>query len=156
MNIRPFRPEDAAALAQIFHAAVHGVSARDYSPEQCAAWSPQPAPAEAWQGRADDGRSVFVAVDDTDQPQGFIELERDGHIDCFYCHPKVAGTGVGLALYQQLEIRARDLGLSSLFVEASEAAKRFFVRQGFTDEGRREIERRGVTLHNYRMTKILN
>ncbi|WP_254696631.1 GNAT family N-acetyltransferase [Phaeobacter inhibens] len=97
-----------------------------------------------------------MAVNGSDQPQGFIELERDGHIDCFYCHPNVAGTGVGLALYQQLEIRAQDLGLSSLFVEASEAAKRFFIRQGFTDEGRREIERRGVALHNYRMTKILN
>ncbi|WP_405110667.1 GNAT family N-acetyltransferase [Phaeobacter sp. BS52] len=156
MKIRGFRAEDAAALAQIFHAAVHGVSARDYSPEQCAAWSPEPAPAEAWQGRADDGRFVFVAVDDTDQPQGFIELERDGHIDCFYCHPKVAGTGVGLALYQQLEAQARDLGLNSLYVEASEAAKRFFSRQGFTDEGRREIERRGVGLHNYRMTKALS
>ncbi|ATF17795.1 GNAT family N-acetyltransferase [Phaeobacter gallaeciensis] len=156
MKIRLFRPEDAAALAQIFHAAVHGVSARDYSPEQCAAWSPEPAPAEVWQGRAGDGRFVFVAVDAADQPQGFIELERDGHIDCFYCHPDVAGTGVGLALYQQLEAQARDLGLSSLYVEASEAAKRFFTRQGFTDEGRREIERRGVGLHNYRMTKALS
>ncbi|MFV1591360.1 GNAT family N-acetyltransferase [Phaeobacter sp. JH20_36] len=155
MQIREFRAEDAAAVAQIFHAAVHGVARQDYTAAQCAAWSPEAAPATVWQSRALDGRVIFVAADGRDQPQGFIELEQDGHIDCFYCHPDVAGTGVGVALYRQLEIRARDLGLKILYVEASEAAKRFFTRQGFSDEGRRDFERRGVMLHNYRMTKSL-
>ncbi|MFS4580298.1 GNAT family N-acetyltransferase [Phaeobacter sp. C3_T13_0] len=155
MNIRHFRSEDAAALAQIFHAAVHGVGARDYSAAQLAAWSPEPAPSDHWHRRATDGREVFVAVDANDQAWGFIELEQDGHIDCFYCHPDVAGIGVGLALYQQLETCAWDLGLTLLFVEASEAAKRFFIRQSFIDEGRRDFERRGVPMHNYRMTKTL-
>ncbi|MBY6066987.1 GNAT family N-acetyltransferase [Leisingera aquaemixtae] len=155
MQIREFRPDDAAALAQIFHAAVHGIGARDYSPEQLKAWSPEPAPAEVWSSRAADGRHVFVAADAGNQPQAFIELEMDGHIDCFYCHPQVAGTGTGAALYERLEAEARSLGLRSLYVEASEAARRFFLRQGFTIETRREIERRGVVLHNYRMTKTL-
>ncbi|OBY25947.1 GNAT family N-acetyltransferase [Leisingera sp. JC1] len=156
MQIREFRPEDAAALAQIFHDAVHGIGARDYSLEQLSAWSPEPAPADVWASRAADGRRVFVAADGQDQPQAFIELETDGHIDCFYCRPQAAGNGTGAALYQRLETEARSLGLKSLYVEASEAACRFFLRQGFTVEVRREIERRGVTLHNYRMTKPLS
>lgn len=155
MQIREFRPEDAAALAQIFHAAVHGIGARDYSPEQLSAWSPEPAPATAWASRAADGRRVFVAADAGGQPTAFIELEMDGHIDCFYCHPQVAGTGTAAMLYARLEAVARSLGLTSLYVEASEAARRFFLRRGFAVETRREIERRGVTLHNYRMTKPL-
>ncbi|NVK13052.1 MAG: GNAT family N-acetyltransferase [Rhodobacteraceae bacterium] len=155
MQIREFRPEDAAALAQIFHAAVHGIGARDYSPEQLKAWSPEPAPTEVWAGRAADGRRVFVAADGQGQPQAFIELEMDGHIDCFYCRPQAAGTGTGAAIYERLEAEALSLGLRSLYVEASEAARRFFLRQGFTVEARREIERRGVALHNYRMTKTL-
>ncbi|UWQ77896.1 GNAT family N-acetyltransferase [Leisingera sp. S132] len=157
MQIREFRPKDAAALAQIFHAAVHGIGARDYSPEQLRAWSPEPAPAEVWASRAADGRRVFVAADGPeDQPQAFIELEMDGHINCFYCHPQAAGTGTGAALYERLEAEARSLGLRSLNVEASEAARRFFLRQGFAVETRREIERRGVALHNYRMIKLLS
>ncbi len=155
MQIREFRPEDASALAQIFHDAVHVIGARDYSPEQLSAWSPEPAPAEVWASRAADGRRVFVAADAQDQPQAFIELETDGHIDCFYCQPEAAGTGTGAMLYERLEAEARSLGLTALFVEASEAARRFFLRRGFTAETRREIERRGVTLHNYRMTKQL-
>src|SRR5438270_11121813 len=33
MRIRPFRADDATALSALFHAAVHGVGARHYTPE---------------------------------------------------------------------------------------------------------------------------
>ena len=155
MKIRPFEARDAADWARIFHSAVHEIGARDYSPEQCAAWSPSPAPAEAVRARAGDGRRTWVAADAQDVAQGFIELEADGHIDCFYLAPAAAGRGIGAALYARLEAEARGLGLRSLYVEASEAARRFFLRQGFAKGARREFERRGVTIHNYAMTKEL-
>ncbi|WP_237402310.1 GNAT family N-acetyltransferase [Rhodovulum sulfidophilum] len=122
MNIRDFRPGDSAMLASIFHEAVHAVGSRDYSPEQVAAWSPAPVPAEQFLARISDGRSVFVAVTGSDAPIAFIELEEDGHIDCFYCSPEFVGHGVGKALYQRLETAALAMGLSRLHVEASEAA----------------------------------
>ncbi|MFW8633434.1 GNAT family N-acetyltransferase [Cribrihabitans pelagius] len=98
MRIRPFEPRDAADWGRIFHDAVHRIGARDYSPEQCAAWSPEPAPSEAVRARAADGRRIWVAADAQDVAQGFIELEADGHIDCFYLAPDIAGSGVGAAL----------------------------------------------------------
>ena len=155
MRVRAFEPRDAADWGRIFHDAVHRIGARDYSPEQCAAWSPEPAPAAAVRARAADGRRIWVAVDGQDVAQGFIEMEADGHIDCFYLAPEVAGSGVGAALYAVLEAEARKSGILSLCVEASEAARRFFLRQGFRDEGRRDFERRGVMIHNYAMTKAL-
>lgn len=155
MQIRQFEPRDAADWARIFHTAVHQVGARDYTAEQCAAWSPEPAPIDRVLERACDGRRIWVAADAVDVAQGFIELEADGHIDCFYLAPEVAGTGIGADLYTRLEGEARNLGLSALYVEASEAARRFFLRQGFTEAGRREFERRGVMIHNYAMTKAL-
>jgi putative acetyltransferase len=155
MQIRPFEPRDAVDWARIFHTAVHEVGARDYTPEQCAAWSPEPAPVDRVLERAQDGRRIWVAADTQDVAQGFIELEPDGHIDCFYLAPDVAGTGIGASLYARLEHEARSLALASLFVEASEAARRFFLRQGFAEDHRRDFERRGVRIHNYAMSKTL-
>lgn len=155
MRIRPFEPRDAGDWGRIFHAAVHGIGARDYSPAQCVAWSPEEAPADVIEQRAKDGRQIWVAADKDDVAQGFIELESDGHIDCFYIAPDHAGTGIGAALYAALEEEAYRRGLDSLYVEASEAARRFFLRQGFTDEGRRDFIRRGVAMRNYAMGKRL-
>ena len=124
MRIRDYKSGDAAHLARIFHDAVHEIGKRDYSEQQVKAWSPAPASAERFAERSIDGRMVFVAVDENDRPAGFIELEQDGHIDCFYCRPDVAGTGVGKKLHDRLERRAWSAGIPRLFVEASEAARR--------------------------------
>ncbi|ARC90547.1 GNAT family N-acetyltransferase [Rhodovulum sp. MB263] len=155
MNIRDFRPDDCARLASVFHEAVHAVGSRDYGPGQVKVWSPAPVPAEQFLARISDGRSVFVAVTANDDPVDFMELEADGHIDCFYCCPDHVGRGVGKALYQRLETAARAMGLSRLHVEASEAARRFFLGQGFALVTRREFERHNVMIHNYLMEKSL-
>ncbi len=117
--------------------------------------SPKPAESVRFHQRVSDGRDVFVAVGQDEHPIGFIELEPTGHIDCFYCCPEHAGCGVGLALYETLETAARERGYKSLFVEASEAARRFFNKVGFNTELRREFVYNGVPLHNYLMRKWL-
>lgn len=153
--IRAFRPDDAAVLAEVFHEAVHSIGRKDYSQAQVEAWSPKPVPALQFLDRVSDGRSVFVAVGEDDFPCAFIELEEDGHIDCFYCHPDRAGTGVARALYRHLEEAALAAGLTHLYVEASEAARRFFLREGFRVVRRRDFERNTVPIHNYLMDKHL-
>lgn len=153
MKIRSFKPGDSASLASIFHEAVHVVGRKDYSQAQVEAWSPKPVPADVFLARVSDGRSVFVAVSENDEPVAFVELEENGHIDYFYCHPDVVGTGVGTELYERLENAALAAGLSRLFVEASEAARRFFIGKGFSLIKRRDFERNNVQIHNYLMEK---
>ncbi|MEM8797438.1 MAG: GNAT family N-acetyltransferase [Pseudomonadota bacterium] len=155
MIIRPFKTRDATALSEIFHASVHVIGSRNYSTQQVNAWSPHPVSEEAFVARVSDGRSVYVAVDENYKPIGFIELENDGHIDCFYCDPSVVGTGVGSALYDHLEKAAFALELDRLDVAASEAAKPFFRGKGFHLVRRQNVERNGVPLHNYLMEKHL-
>lgn len=156
LRIRLFRPADARALAQIFHEAARATAPQFYRPQQAAAWSPAPVPHEQFLARVSDGRRVFVAVDQRDAPWGFIELAQDGHIDCFYCHPSRAGTGVGSLLYAHLAVEAVAMGLTRLRVEASEAARRFFEHRGFTLIGRQDFMRLGVPIHNYAMVKCLS
>lgn len=153
--IRPYNPTDAADLTMILHEAVHAIGARDYTTEQLGAWSPAPMPSEDYVARVADGRTVLVAVRAGARPVAFIELEADGHIDCFYCHPDVVGSGVGRALFRHAQSRAIDAGTPRLFVDASEAARRFFLLEGFHVIARREFQLRGVMIHNFAMEKTL-
>ena len=82
-------------------------------------------------------------------------LEPDGHIDRLYSAPEAAGRGVASRLYDATEAAARAQGISRLFTEASELARRFFERKGFTVLERQDNILHGVPIHNYRMAKTL-
>ena len=69
--------------------------------------------------------------------------------------PEAAGTGVAAALYDRLERTARERGMKRLHAEASEAARRFFLRKGFSVVNRRAFEISGVPIHNYAVEKWL-
>lgn len=155
MHVRPFRSADAPALARIFHAAVHRLGGRHYSPGQLEAWAPEVPDPQRFLERGADGRILLVAADDCDRPLAYGDLEQDGHIDHLYCRPDVAGTGVASALYDRLETAARDRGIARLHVEASEPARPFFLRKGFVLLGRRDFTLDGVAIHNFAMEKRL-
>lgn len=155
VRIRPYEPGDAAALAELFQRSVRGLGPRDYAPAQVEAWAARGGTAEQAHARCTDGRTVLVAADLEGRPVGFVDLEADGHIDMLFCAPEAAGKGVAPALYSRLEAIARERGLRRLYTEASEAARRFFLRQGFAVAKRRDFEIGGVPIHNFAMEKTL-
>jgi GNAT superfamily N-acetyltransferase len=97
----------------------------------------------------------MVAVDAADQPIAFGNLEANGHIDHLYSSPEAVGTGAASAIYDSLESQAKKLGLTRLYVEASECALPFFEHKEFIRVRRNDFERRGVPIHNYTMEKFL-
>ena len=155
MRVRSFRPEDAAFLARIFHAAVHRIGGLHYSAEQVAAWAPALPSPESFLRRGGDGRLLLVAVDHLDRPLAYGDLEADGHIDHLYCRPDVAGTGVASFLYDRIEAAAGERGMGRLYVEASEPARRFFLKKGFVVRQRRDFDLGNVSIHNFEMEKQL-
>ncbi len=154
MLIRKFETRDAGELADVFHMSVHHAAISDYSPEQVAGWSPAKPDTERYVQRAV-GRVFLVAEGDDGRIAGYGDLEPNGHIDHLYCRPDVVGTGVGSAIYAALESTAIGAGITTLFVEASEGARRLFERRGFTVDGRNDLIINGVAIHNYRMSKSL-
>jgi putative acetyltransferase len=146
---------DAAALTGLYRAAVTGIGPRAYTPAQVAVWAALAPGPERLTALMADGRWRLVAVDGQNRPVAFADLERDGHIDFFYCHPSVAGTGVAGVLYRRLEAEARAAALARLYAEASEVAVGFFRRQGFTVLGRRDLVVSGVGIHNHAVEKAL-
>ncbi len=156
LRVRPYRDGDAPRLAALFHAAIHGIARNHYSQAQVDAWCPRVPDASRFAARGEDGRALLVAVDENDAPLAYGDVEADGHIDHLFCHPGAAGTGVTAALYAALERVAREQGIARLYTEASEPARRFFLKCGFTETGRNDFDLAGVAIHNYRMEKALS
>lgn len=155
MRVRPFRDSDAKDLAQIFFAAIRGIASAHYSDEQILAWAPAIPSADRFLERAGDGRTLLVAVGKDDTAIAYGDVESNGHIDHLYCRPEHSRTNVVATLYGELERAARSAGISVLYVEASEPARRFFEKQGFQTKARNDFELSGVAIHNWRMVKML-
>lgn len=154
MQIRLFRTEDADQIAQLFHDTVREVTVRDYSIAQVQAWAPDDLYFRDWATICAQ-RFTYVA-DAAGLILGFGELETNGHIDCFYCHKDYQRRGIGRALFQAIEVKARELTVDRLFTEASITAAPFFQSLGFTKIAEQEVTCRGKTFINYRMEKLLS
>lgn len=156
MQLRHYRPDDAPALAEIFHRSVTELGPRHYTAEQVAVWAADAPDAEDMLRRGADGRTMIVATDDAGRPVAFIDLEADGHIDLLFALSEVAGTGIAGVLLDAVEVIAKTEGMMRLYVEASEGAKGLFTRHGFALRERNDFAMSGVSIHNFRMEKSLH
>ncbi|MDX2232114.1 MAG: GNAT family N-acetyltransferase [Leptolyngbyaceae cyanobacterium bins.349] len=153
MQIRPFTPDDADQIAQLFHDTIRTVNRQDYTPEQVAAWAPDNIHFQDWTAFCT--RPITLVADDAGTIAGFATLEPNGYLNCFYCHTQYQRRGVGSQLYTALETRALALGCDRLFTAASITAKPFFQRHGFTVIQEQTVTRRGVHFINFQMEKWL-
>ena len=86
---------------------------------------------------------------------GFVEFEPNGHIDCFYCHHKYIGCGVGAKLMASVYEIAIQKEIKRIFAEVSITARPFFEKQGFVVAEEQTVVLHGVKLINYKMEKYL-
>jgi putative acetyltransferase len=153
MTVRPYRAGDAASLTRIFFSAVHELGRAKYDDAQVRAWAPSiPVPGE-WETRTR-LNETFVA-ERNGNLVGFIEVERDGYLRMLYRRPGISGNGAAEALYVIAEARVRELGIPRIWTEASLLAESFFMRHGYSLDGRENVERNGIILPCARMSKVL-
>ena len=79
LSIRSYRPDDLDAVIGIFLAAIRETAAKDYDRAQIEAWAQ--ADRDRWAG-VRLSRPTWVAMV-AENPVGFTDLERDGHLDIF-------------------------------------------------------------------------
>lgn len=153
--IRDARPDDLDTLIALFHAAVRQVAVRDYTPQQIAAWAPDPPDRQAWATRRENGwRWVGVAEIDG-AAAGFCAMAADGLLDMMFTHPAFLRRGVASSLLSAAEAFAERDGADRLTTHASITARPFFASRGFTGATAQTVVRRGASFVNYRMTKTL-
>lgn len=144
--IRRFKPEDAAALFEVYYSAIHLVACKDYSPEQIQAWAPENLNRTLWQQHLQQLKP-FVA-EQHGEIVGYADLQASGYIDHFFVSGKHGQKGIGSQLMTHILAEAKTLGLTELTSDVSRTAQPFYAKFGFVIVEQRYPVLRGVIIPN--------
>ena len=158
ISVRDYCREDTQELANIYFNTVHQINIQDYTQEQVDAWAPPSgfksnSETEDWAKKFARTKPIVAVIGD--KIVGFAELESNGHIDCFYCHHKWIGKGVGSALMKEILIRAKKRHINRLFAEVSITARPFFEKYNFVVISEQVVYKKGIGFVNYKMERTI-
>ena len=153
LAMRPMLPTDVPLLAEIFRAAIEELTADDYSEAQQEAWASAADDEEAFGAKLAHELTLVATYDGA--AVGFAALADNRRIDMLYVHPAAAGQGAGAMLCDALEKLAAARGGKEISVDASDAARGFFEKRGFSAQSRNTVSLGDEWLANTTMTKPL-
>jgi len=153
LAMRPMLPTDVPLLAEIFRAAIEELTADDYSEAQQEAWASTADDEEAFGAKL--AHELMLVATYGGAAIGFAALADNRRIDMLYVHPAAAGQGAGAMLCDALEKLAAARGAKEITVDASDAARGFFEKRGFSAQSRNSVSLGDEWLANTTMTKPL-
>jgi putative acetyltransferase len=153
LALRPMLPTDVPLLAEIFRASIEELTMDDYSETQQEAWASAADDLETFGAKL--ARELTLVATFGGAAVGFASLADNTRIDMLYVHPAAAGQGAGALLCDALEKLAAARGAKELSVDASDTARDFFEKRGFSAKTRNTITLGGEWLANTTMTKPL-
>jgi putative acetyltransferase len=130
----PFRSciADAPAILRVHVDSIRRVCSADYTSEQIEAWV-RPKKLERYTRALERGDSMFVAVAGAGADEriiGFSSAQGD-EVTGVYVAPDWLGRGAGRALLAALESDARARGITTMHLNSSLTAIRFYRAQGW-------------------------
>ncbi len=125
--VRLAQPTDAQGISQVILAALHSSNARDYPADVIARVARNFTPEAVLELLK--RRLVLVAMQD----QVIVATAAlDGHVvRSVFVNPALQGQGIGRLLMLDIELRAREAGVTVLSVPASLTAEPFYTKLGF-------------------------
>jgi len=153
LALRPFLPDDAPVLAEIFRASVMDLTGEDYTEAQQQAWASTADDEAAFAKRL--GHQLTLVASLEGSPVGFASLGPGGKIDMLYVHPAATGRGVGAMLIDALEKLAGARKAEKLIVDASDTARGFFEKRGYIAQQRNTVSTGDEWLANTTLHKQL-
>src|SRR5580700_1291581 len=137
LAMRPMLPADPPLLAEIFRAAIEELTIDDYTEAQQEAWASAAENDEEFAAKLA-GELTLVATFGG-AAVGFAALAGNSRIDMLYVHPAATGHGAGTMLCDALEKLAGARRAKELTVDASDTARGFFEKRGYTAKSRNTV-----------------
>jgi putative acetyltransferase len=153
LGLRPYLPEDAPLLAEIFRASVEELTGDDYAPAQQRAWAAVADDEEAFAKRL--GGALTLIATTEGAPVGFASLAGGEKIDLLYVHPAATRRGVAALLVDALEKLAAARGAKRLTADASDTSLGFYEHRGFVPMQRNTVRCNGEWFANTTVEKKL-
>ena len=153
LAMRPMLPADVPMLADIFRASIEELAMDDSSAAQQEVWAATADDEEAFGARLAGALTLVATLGGS--AIGFAVLADNSRIDMLYVHPAAARQGAATMLYGALEKLAVARGAKELSVDASDTARGFFEKRGFSAWRRNTIMLSGEWLANTSMKKSL-
>jgi putative acetyltransferase len=153
LGLRPYLPEDAPLLAEIFRASVEELTGDDYGPAQQRAWAAVPDDEEVFAKRL--GGALTLIATTEGAPVGFASLAGGEKIDMLYVHPAATRRGIATLLVDALEKLAAGRGAKRLTADASDTSLGFYEHRGFVPMQRNTVRCNGEWFANTTVEKKL-
>src|SRR5450631_4542097 len=153
LALRPYLPDDAQLLVEIFRASVMDLTREDYTEAQQQAWAATADDEAAFAKRLGSQLTLVASLEGS--PVGFASLATGGKIDMLYVHPAAVGQGVAAMLIDALEKLAGARKNEKLIVDASDTARGFFEKRGYIAQQRNTVSTGDEWLANTTMHKTL-
>jgi putative acetyltransferase len=129
------------------------LTAEDYSEAQQEAWASAAGDEEEFGAKL--ASELTLVANFGGAAIGFASLANNTRIDMLYVHPAASGQGAGAMLCEALEKLAAARGSKELTVDASDSARGFFEKRGFSAQSRNTVSLGGEWLANTTMKKPL-
>lgn len=152
--VRQGQLDDLPELQKMFVDTVTTICNADYDKQQIEVWTSGIDNKQRWN---DIVTKQFVLVAQQDNKiVGFATLDNGNYIDLLYVHKDHQRQGIAGKLYADIETEARRLKQTTLTSDVSKTARPFFESNGFKVLTEQIVNKKGIDLINYKMTKILD
>ena len=141
MLIRAATVRDAGAICDVLRTSIIKLCKLDHGgdPEKLGAWLENKTVqnCESW---ITDARTNFFVAERNGSLLGVASINHDGYVGLCYLLPEATGCGLGARLLSAAEDSVLALGVESIRLESTLAAKGFYEHMGYVRTGRSENE----------------
>lgn len=152
-TLRKGEQNDLIELQKLYVDTITTICTADYDQQQIAVWTSGIENKQRWDEMIT--KQFVLVAQNEDKIVGFATLEKGNYIDFFYIHKDHQRQGIANRLLEEIEAEARRLKQTDLTSDISKTAKTFFEKNGFMVLAEQTINKKGVNLSNYKMTKKL-
>ena len=151
--IRRYRSADCEQILKLFFETIHSVNLKDYNKKQIQVWASGEEDPILWNNSLSEHFTIIAADKDRkDIITGFGDIDKTGYLDRLYVHKDYQNQGIATMICDQLE---KAVNTASITTFASITAVPFFQSRGYRIIQKQEVIRKGISLTNFRMEKLL-